>query len=77
MARYYHAYLQKRRPRPNHAKLFNEEDKARMEYNRNMDFRSFVLNWNTDVPELMAWSLLDFHKAYKNNGLQLTLALDL
>ena len=77
MSRYYHTYPHKRRPRPNYAKLFNEEDKAKMEYNRNIDFRSFVQNWNIDMPELLNWSLLDFYKAYKNNGYQLTLALDL
>jgi hypothetical protein len=48
-----------------------------MEYNRNMDFRSFVQNWNADVAELLGWSLLDFYKAYKNNGYQLSLALNL
>jgi hypothetical protein len=48
-----------------------------MEYNRNMDFRSFVLNWNADMPELLGWSLADFYKAYKNNGYQLTLAFNL
>lgn len=77
MSRYYHAYPKKRRPHSNYAKLFNDEDKAKMEYNRNMDFRSFVQNWNADIPELLAWSLLDFYKACKNNGLQLTLALNL
>ena len=69
MNRYYHTYPQRRKPRPNYAKLFNEEDKA--------DFRSFVQNWNADVPELLNWTILDFYKAYKNNGYQLTLALDL
>ena len=48
-----------------------------MEYNKDMAFRSFVLTWNTDVPELLGWSLADFYDAYKNNGRQLTLALDL
>lgn len=48
-----------------------------MEYNKDMAFRSFVLTWNTDVPELLGWSLADFYEAYKNNGYQLSLALDL
>lgn len=75
MARHYHAYRQWRRP--DFSKMLNKEDKARMEYNKDMAFRSFVLTWNTDVPELLGWSLADFYDAYKNNGRQLTLALDL
>ena len=75
MARHYHAYRQWRRP--DFSKLLNKEDKARMEYNKDMAFRSFVLTWNTDVPELLGWSLADFYEAYKNNGHQLSLALDL
>lgn len=75
MARHYHAYRQRREP--DFSKLLNKEDKARMEYNKDMAFRSFVLTWNTDVPELLGWSLADFYEAYKNNGYQLRLALDL
>ena len=75
MARHYHAYRQWRKP--DFSKMLNKEDKARMEYNKDMAFRSFVLTWNTDVPELLGWSLADFYKAYKNNGYQLTLALNL
>jgi hypothetical protein len=77
MSRYYHTFPHQYKRKPDYSKLFNGEDKAKMEYNRNMDFRSFVQNWNTDMPELLAWSLLDFYKAYKNNGFQLTLALNL
>ena len=77
MSRYCHTFPYQRKCKPDYSKLFNEEDKAKMEYNRNMDFRSFVLNWNADMPELLGWSLLDFYKAYKNNGYQLTLAFNL
>jgi hypothetical protein len=51
--------------------LFNEEDKAKMQYNKDMKFRKFVNEWQADAPELMGWSLLDFYRAYQNNGVQL------
>lgn len=77
MSRYYHTFPHQRKCKPDYAKLFNEEEKIKMEYNKDMAFRSFVQNWNADVPELLGWSLADFYKAYKNNGYQLTLALNL
>ena len=76
MSRYYHAYPMKRRPRPKQriANLFNETDTAKLEYNKNMDFRKFVLTWNEDVPELLNWTILDFYKAYQSGGYQFTFA---
>ena len=72
--RYIHAYPQNRKKKPDYSELFNEEDKAKMEYNRDMTFRRFVNEWNCDAPELMGWSLLDFYRAYKKNYVQLALS---
>lgn len=69
MSRYYHAYPPVRKVRRNYSALFNESDKAKMEYNTNMSFRKFV----NDRPE-MNLSLLDYYHAYKNGGLQLKLS---
>ena len=58
--------------KPNYSKLFsNKEDEARMAYNRDMEFRDFVLNWDKDNPELLAWSLADFYDVYKNKQMVL------
>lgn len=69
--RYTHTYPHNRKKKPDYSILFNEEDKAKIEYNKNMSFRKFVAEWNADVPELMGWSLLDFYRAYQKNGVQL------
>jgi hypothetical protein len=66
----------KRRPRAkqNFAKLISESDKAKLEFNKNMEFRKFVLTWNSDAVELLGWSLSDFYRAYQKNGVQLVLS---
>lgn len=71
MSRYLHTFPRVCKKRQNYSKLLNKEDKAKMQYNRDMAFRKFVAEWNADVPELMGWSLDDFYKAYQQNGLQL------
>ena len=48
----------------NYSKLFNEDDRAKLEYHRNSDFRDFVENWDKDNPNLLGWTLTDFYKAY-------------
>lgn len=56
----------------NYAKLFdNPTDKAQMAYNRDMDFRKFVLEWDKDNPELLGWTLADFHAVYISKQLSL------
>jgi hypothetical protein len=71
MSRYYHTFPKTYKRKPDYSKLFNEEDKAKMQYNKDMKFRQFVSEWQSDAPELMGWSLLDFYRAYQNNGVQL------
>lgn len=72
--RYFHTYPQIRKRKPDYSKLFNEEDKAKLEFNKNMEFRKFVLTWNSDAAELLGWSLSDFYRAYQKNGVQLVLS---
>lgn len=56
----------------NFAKLFdNPTDKAQMAYNRDMAFRDFVLNWDKDNPEMLGWTLADFHRVYTSKQLSL------
>ena len=76
MSRYYHTYpISRKKERPDYARLFDDDFiRARMEYNKNMVFRSFVECWNADAPELLSWTLLDFYKAFKDNGYQLKFA---
>ena len=71
MSRYYHTFPKTYKRKPDYSKLFNDEDKAKMQYNKDMKFRKFVNEWQADAPELMGWSLLDFYRAYQNNGVQL------
>jgi hypothetical protein len=71
MSRYFHSFPRAYKKRPNYTALFTEEDKAKMEYNKNMSFRRFVAEWNADAPELLGWSLLDFYKAFKKGGVQI------
>lgn len=71
MSRYYHTLPKTYKRKPNYSKLFNEEDKAKMQYNNDMKFRQFVSEWQCDAPELLGWSLLDFYRAYQKNGVQL------
>lgn len=71
MSRYFHTFPKTCKRKPDYSKLFNEEDKAKMQYNKDMKFRHFVSEWQADAPELMEWSLLDFYRAYQNNGVQL------
>ena len=70
--RYYHTFPRTCKRKPKCTKLFNESDKAKMEYNKDMVFRRFVSEWQADAPELLGWSLLDFYHAYKENGVQLS-----
>lgn len=74
MSRYYHTFPKSYKRKPDYSKLFNESDKAKLEYSKNMDFRRFVLTWNNDMPELLGWTLLDFYKAYQSGGYQFTFA---
>lgn len=68
MARYTHNWPGIPKKRRGYSNLFNnEEDKARLAYNKDMAFRKFVNEWNTDIPELLSWSLVDFYRAY-NDG---------
>lgn len=71
MSRYFHTFPKTYKRKSDYSKLFNEEDKAKMQYNKDMKFRKFVSEWQADAPELMGWSLLDFYRAYQNNGVQL------
>ena len=59
----------------NYAPLFNSEDFARMQYNKNTAFRRFVEEWNADLPELLGWTLTDFYLAFQTGCAQLTLGL--
>ena len=74
MARYLHTFPMVPRKRHQYTKLFNREDKAIMEYKRNMAFRSFVNDWNNNVPEMMGWSITQFYDAYQKGNVQLTLS---
>lgn len=71
----YLCYMRRRyypRKKPNYSKLFdNDEDKAKMLYNKDMNFRIFVQEWNGDDAELIGWPLVDFYKAYTKGGYQL------
>lgn len=71
MSKYFHTFPRAYKKRPSYTALFTEEDKAKMEYNKNMSFRKFVAEWNADAPELLGWSLLDFYNAFKKGGVQL------
>jgi hypothetical protein len=73
-ARYIKYYPTIRKKRINYSVLFTFEDKAKMEYNRNMKFRKFVSEWHADEPELMGWSLLDFYTAFVRGGYQLKIS---
>ena len=74
MARYNHTFPA---PRRKVSVLFNDTDNAILAYKRDVAFREFVNEWNKDIPELMGWSLVDFHRAYKKKQdyLQLSLCL--
>lgn len=74
--KYYHTYPQVRKKTPtNYSPLFSAEEYAKMRYNKDMNFRKFVHEWNADWPELMGWSLTDFYLAYQSQGVQLKLRL--
>ena len=73
-ARYIRTYPIVRKKRINYSVLFTFEDKAKMEYNRNMKFRKFVAEWHKDEPELMGWTLLDFYTAFVRGGYQLKIS---
>ena len=73
--RYYHTTPMTYKKKVNYAPLFNSEDYAKMQYNKDMKFRQFVHEWNADWPELMGWTLTDFYLAYQSQGVQLKLRL--
>ena len=71
MSRYYHTFPYQRKR--SHASLFNEEDKAKLAYNRDLKFQLFANELHNEMPEL---SLKDLYIAYKNgNVIQLRFAL--
>jgi hypothetical protein len=75
MARYYHTFPHHRKPKQRFSALFNnEEDKAKLAYNKDMAFRQFVQTFDIDNPELLGWSMVDFYRKYKSTGYQLTIA---
>ena len=51
----------------------NDEDKAKLAYNKDMEFRRFVQCYDIDNPTLFGWTLADFFKAYKKSGWQMSL----
>lgn len=70
----YHAFSYRHKKRHNYSVLFNNnEDKAKLAYNKDMGFRKFVQTFDTENPELLGWSLADFHRQYLKNGYQLSL----
>ena len=69
--KYRHSWTSANKHRRGYFKLFNEEDNARLAYNKDMAFRTFVNEWNADMPELMSWSLKDFYRAYQSRCVQL------
>ena len=74
MARYYHTFPYKRKKQQKYSAIFNnEEDKAKLAYNKDMEFRRFVQVFDTDNPNLFAWTLVDFYREYKKNGYQLSI----
>lgn len=75
MARYYHTFPCNRKPKQKFSALFNnDEDKAKMAYNSDMEFRRFVQTFDLGNADLFGWTLADFHKAYKQGGWQLSIA---
>lgn len=76
--RYIHTYpaVCKKRMQ-NYAKLFSDAENAKLLYNRDMNFRKFVNEWQPECVELLSWSLEDFYRQYKKSDrtLQLSLAL--
>lgn len=72
--RYTRTYPTIRKNRIDYSVLFTCEDKAKLEYNKNMAFRRFVNEWHADEAELMGWNLVDFYTAFVGGGHQLTLA---
>ena len=74
MSRYLHQFPKVRKQR--YSALFSDPQvKAKAEYNKDMAFRTFVIEWNKDAPELFSWSLADFYSAYRKGGYQLKLSL--
>ena len=75
MARYYHTFPHTKRH--DYRKLFTPADTAALAYVKDTAFRKFVNEWHTDIPELMGWTLEDFHRQYKKSGNFLQLSLPL
>lgn len=72
----YHAFSYRPKKRHKYSALFNNnEDKAKLAYNKDVEFRRFVQTFDPENPELLGWSLVDFHRQYLKNGYQLTLAI--
>lgn len=60
--------------KPKYAALFNEEDEAKLAFNRNKAFRKFVETFELDNPALLDWTIVDFHRCYYSGGVyELTL----
>lgn len=73
MARYYHTFPAYTKKRQNYSILFNEEDKARLAYNRDLRFQSYANRLHSEMPEL---SLKALYNAYKSGTpIQLSLSL--
>lgn len=73
MSRYYHAFPPTRKRQKYSALFNNDEDKAKLAYNKDMEFRRFVQCYDIDNPTLFGWTLADFFTAYKKSGWQLSL----
>jgi len=48
----------------NYSKLFNDDDKGKLMYSYNPQFRDFVDNWDKDNPNLLGWTFGDFYNAF-------------
>jgi hypothetical protein len=76
--RFYHSYPTVPKHRRGYAKLFsNDEDRAKMAYIKDMEFRRFVAEWHSESAELLGWSLKDFYSAYYKYGKTAQLSLGL
>ena len=64
MKRRYWKYIPKKE---DYAKLFNNEDKGKLLYARDKNFRYFVMEWDKDNPNLLGWTIGQFYSAYVNN----------
>jgi hypothetical protein len=47
-----------------YSKLFNDNDKGKLMYKYNPQFRDFVDNWDKGNPNLLGWTFGDFYNAF-------------